>query len=252
MLMSMRAHIEAGRALAYSCALAVDLAKYGEGDQQAHAASRVDLLTPIVKGWLTETSNEVTSLGVQIFGGMGYIEETGAAQHMRDARILAIYEGTNGIQANDLVFRKMARDQGAALRVLTDEVGAFLASLSSPDFSSPSFVSMRKQLTDALVAMTTSSAWLLDKAKSNPAVAAASASPFLRLCGNLLGGFYLIRSAALAQQDLTAKIGDSEFLSAKIVTASFFATHILPHCLALAATVREGAAPTLDMPDLFI
>src|ERR1700727_1130742 len=126
----MKSHIEAARALAYSCAYAVDLARCGEGDAQKQGASRVDLLTPIVKGWLTDLSNEITSMAVQVYGGMGYIEEAGVAQHMRDARVLAIYEGTNGIQANDLVFRKLARDEGAAFRELLVEMDALLPELA--------------------------------------------------------------------------------------------------------------------------
>ena len=237
MLVSMKAHTEAARALAYSCGFAVDCAKHApDPAQKAQAAARVDLLTPIVKAWLTDLANEVTSTGVQVFGGMGYIEETGAAQYMRDARILAIYEGTNGIQANDLVFRKLARDKGAAFYSLTQEIENFVA--STPLLGQP--------LATALGAMKESAAWLLQNAADHPLLAAASAAPFLRLCGTALGGYYLIRSAALAQQDLTTQQGDSAFLTAKIATARFFATHALPLCSSLAVTIREGAAATLE------
>ena len=246
MLLSMKAHTEAARALAYSCGYAVDVAKRStDTAQRAQAATRVDLLTPIVKSWLTDLANEVTSTGVQVFGGMGYIEETGAAQHMRDARILAIYEGTNGIQANDLVFRKLARDKGAAFYELAKEIEAFLAT-ERPD-SEPTLQPLHTNLITALAAMKTSADWLLQNVKSNPALAAASATPFLRLCGNVLGGFYLTRSAFLAHKDLVSTIGDADYLSTKIKTAHFFATHVLPQCAALATTVREGAEPTLDM-----
>ena len=237
---------EAARALAYSCGYAVDVAKRSTDDaQKAQAAARVDLLTPIVKSWLTDLANEVTSTGVQVFGGMGYIEETGAAQHMRDARILAIYEGTNGIQANDLVFRKLARDQGAAFYELAKEIETFLA--TELPSSVPALQPLHTHLTTALAAMKTSADWLLQNVKTNPALAAASATPFLRLCGNVLGGFYLFRSAHLAHQDLAANTGDVDYLTAKIKTAHFFATHVLPQCTALASTVRLGAEPTLDM-----
>jgi alkylation response protein AidB-like acyl-CoA dehydrogenase len=236
MLLSMKAHTEAARALAYSCGFAVDQAKHSHDDiQKAQAAARVDLLTPIVKGWLTDVANEVTSTAVQVFGGMGYIEETGIAQHMRDARILAIYEGTNGIQANDLVFRKLARDSGASLRALTDEIDAFLQ--QTPD----------DNLAKAVMAVKASANWLLENVKTNPALAAASAAPFLRLCGNALGGFYLIRSSTLAQQDISARNGDIDFLTAKIISARFFATHVLPQCVALDFSIRNGATSTLDM-----
>ena len=246
MLLGMKAHIEASRALAYDCGFAVDVAKRSTDPlQKAKAAARVDFLTPIVKGWLTDLANEITSTGVQVFGGMGYIEETGAVQHMRDARILAIYEGTNGIQANDLVFRKLARDQGAAFRAMTDEVYAFLRDF--PGDTGDTFMEMRGQLMAAIAAMMTSADWLLQSAKDNPTVAAASAAPFLRLCGNALGGYYLIRSAVLAQQDLVAKNGDADFLNAKIISARFFALHVLPQCAGLATSVCNGAGPTLDM-----
>ena len=250
MLLSMKAHTEAARALAYSCGFAVDVAKHGNSmidaasgggaAQKLLASARVDLLTPIVKGWLTDLANEMTSTAVQVFGGMGYIEETGVAQHMRDARILAIYEGTNGIQANDLVFRKLARDNGAALRAMTDEIDAFLR---EADKTEP----MHIELANALAALKESADWLLQNAKTNPALSAAAASPFLRLCGNALGGYYLIRSSALARQDLAAKNGDADFLNGKIITARFFAAQVLPQCGALAIAVREGGAPALDM-----
>jgi hypothetical protein len=245
MLLSMKAQTEAARALAYSCGLAVDIAKHGADEtQRAQAAARVDLLTPIVKSWLTDLANEVTSTGVQVFGGMGYIEDTGAAQFMRDARILAIYEGTNGIQGNDLVFRKLSRDNGAAFRALTDEIDIFMSELAKETHAD--FKVMYGQLSSALIAMKDSAAWILQTVKNNPALAAASASPFLRLCGNVLGGYYLIRSALLAQQDKVAKIGDAGFLSAKIISARFYAAHVLPQCAGLGVIVREGGVATLD------
>jgi alkylation response protein AidB-like acyl-CoA dehydrogenase len=246
MLLTMKAHTEAARALAYDCALAIDSAKHAAtATLKAEAAARVDLLTPIVKGWLTDLANEMTSTAVQVFGGMGYIEETGVAQHMRDARILAIYEGTNGIQANDLVFRKLARDGGISFRALTSEVETFLR--DGFKNNDEDFKTMRGLLTEALVAMKDSGEWLLQNTKASPAMAAASASPFLRLCGNALGGYHAIRAAVVAQQDIAAGEGDADFLKAKIVTARFFAAHILPQCGALATAIFNGAAPTLDM-----
>jgi len=219
------------------------MAKYGNETQKARYAARVDLLTPIVKSWLTDLANEVTSTGVQVFGGMGYIEETGAAQHMRDARILAIYEGTNGIQANDLLFRKLARDGGAAFQEFINEIEVLLQDLENE--GSDIFKLMRDHLLGALSALISSSTWLLQNVKTNPTLAAASASPFLRLCGNAFGGAYLIRSALIAHQDLAAKRGDTEFLQNKINSARFYAAHTLPLCAALSASVLEGAR-TLD------
>ncbi len=240
MLMVMKSSIEASRALAYSCGHAVDVAKLHEDESQRKAAAaRVDVLTPIVKAWLTDLANEVTSTGVQIFGGMGYIEETGAAQHMRDARILAIYEGTNGIQANDLVFRKLLRDGGLSFALMVAEVDNFLRTLPQN--------AQYAQMRNALDAMKISTEWFLKNAKENPVIAAASATPFLRLCGNVLGGYYLMRMAVLAQEDLDAGTGDADFLAGKIASAKFFAAHTLPQCAGLAVTITQGFAPTLSI-----
>jgi hypothetical protein len=247
MLLTMKAHIEAGRALAYATAYAVDVSKRAKDEEQKRLSfERVDLLTPIVKAWLTDLSNELTSVGVQIIGGMGFIEETGAAQHMRDARVLAIYEGTNGIQANDLVFRKIARDQGAAFRHLLTDIEKTLEMLKA--HKGDDFVSMHRNFAKAVDALRVSSDWILKKAKEDAAATAASAAPFLRLMSNAVGGYCLIKSALLAQEDLTAKRGDAVFLTSKLATARFFAEHALPQCVALAATVMEGSAVTLAAP----
>ena len=244
MLLLMKSQTEAARALAYSCAFAIDMSKRG-GDNTVKAAgyTRFDLLTPIVKSWLTDLSNEVTSLGVQVHGGMGYIEETGAAQHMRDARILAIYEGTNGIQGNDLVFRKIARDNGAALNLLLTEVEAFLPVLQTQ--KGDDFEVMSANLTQGLKDLRMASAWVLDKAVKDPASAAASASPFLRLAGTVLGGFYLIQSAVLANEDMSSRAGDPTFNANKIVTARFYAEHVLTQSGGLSVTVTAGAGTIL-------
>jgi hypothetical protein len=244
MLLSMRANTEAARALAYHCGLAIDTARHSDDEAvKAAASARVNLLTPIVKAWITDLASETASTGVQVFGGVGYIEEAGAAQHMRDARVLQIYEGTNGIQALDLVFRKLVHDQGAAFRTMTDEINAFLQSW--PKDLPEAFKDIHDNLAEALAALMHSALWLLQNGKTAPTLAAASATPFLRLFGNTVGGYYLARSALLAQEDLTAKQGDAEFMKAKIITARFFATHVLPQCLALEKTVREGSSATL-------
>jgi len=247
MLLQMRSATEAARAIALNCAFALDGAKRAadETEKQA-AAARVDLLTPVVKAWFTDLCNEMTSVGVQVYGGMGYIEEAGAAQHMRDARVLSIYEGTNGIQANDLVFRKLARDDGAAFSVLLKEIDAFLSESSAGEGV---FVGMRRNLTTSLAQIREASAWIIQQAKTNPANAAAVSTSFLRLTGNTIGGFYLIRSAWLAKQDLAAGVGEPEFLKAKIITAQFFASQILPQNLGLAAIVMGGGEAVLAMPE---
>ncbi len=243
MLMWMKSHTEAARALAYSCAFAIDQSKHGADDAaKKKGYTRFDLLTPMVKSWLTDLSNEITSMGVQVHGGMGFIEETGAAQHMRDARVLAIYEGTNGIQGNDLVFRKMARDNGVAFHELLGEVEAFLPQLKSQQ--GDDFASMHKQLLASVSALRESATWVLAKAGSDVALAAASASPFLRLASTVFGGFYLIKSAVIAAGDLATRTGDAAFLSNKIITARFYAEHALPQCSGWAVTVMQGAVVT--------
>ena len=248
MLLTMKSYIEAARALAYSCAFAVDVSKRAlDAKQKAWGLARVDLLTPIVKAWLTDLSNEVTSLGVQVFGGMGYIEETGAAQHMRDARVLAIYEGTNGIQANDLIFRKMLRDNGSSFNDLLREIEEFMPDLKRQ--TGDDCASMLKHLTNALIDLKNCGAWVLQYTKEDALKAAAGATPFLRLMSNVVGGYYLIKSAVIAQQFLATRSGDPNYLTSKIMTARFYAEHVLPQTAALSLTVREGGSVTLSMAE---
>lgn len=249
MLLGMKAHIEAARALAYVCAYTVDQSKQSpNAPDKEKALARVDLLTPIVKAWLTDLSNEITSTAVQVFGGMGYIEETGIAQHMRDARVLAIYEGTNGIQANDLIFRKLARDEGQAFTLLLDEIHDFLSQLIKEP--GDDCAAMHRYLKSSHDALRQSSTWILAHIKTDLLTAAASASPFLRLSGNVLGGYYLIKSALLAQQDLANRSGGNPtFLTTKIITARFYAEHVLSLSKGQAIVITEGATATLAMTD---
>ena len=248
MLLSMKAHIEAARALAYVCAYTVDVSKNSLDIYERQAAlARVDILTPVIKGWLTDLSNEITSTAVQVFGGMGYIEETGVAQHMRDARVLAIYEGTNGIQANDLVFRKLARDDGKAFHLLLDEITAFMNHLATEPGDDCTV--MHAHLGIAVDALRDAGVWILQNAKEDPVAAAASAAPFLRLMGNILGGFYLIQSAVHAQQNLATRTGDPAYLSTKILTARFYAGHVLPLCKGLSVIVTKGSTATLAITE---
>jgi 3-(methylthio)propanoyl-CoA dehydrogenase len=245
MLMDMKAHTEAARAIAYHCALAADTAQHSKDEQQkAQALARVGLLIPITKAWITDRAHEVASTGVQVLGGVGYIEEAGAAQHMRDVRVLMIYEGTNGIQAQDLSFRKLISDQGVAFRAMADEIDTRLKSW--PSNLPENFSVLRESLSHALTAMMDAALWLLQNGKTTPELVAASSVPFLRLFGNVLGGYYLVRSALLAQEDLTAKRGKPEFLASKILTARFYATHILPQSSALTEEICKGALPTTE------
>lgn len=248
MLMSMKSQVEAMRALAYTAASALDLANH-HPDKEKRAASQalVDLLIPIVKGWCTEQAVEIASIGVQIHGGMGFIEETGAAQHYRDARITTIYEGTTGIQAMDLIGRKVGGERGATMRaVLADMTKLDGALAQSNDVN---LAAIRARFTTARTALSAATDWLVDVYGSAPREAAASAVPYLKLCGVVFGGAAMARAALIAAANVSASIGDIEFYRAKIQTARFNAEHVLPQAASLADTVRGGASATLALAE---
>ncbi len=246
-LMTCRALTEATRALVYLNAAAVDRAHTsplppaggagsgGVADARA-AQGLADLLTPISKAWATDVGVEVASLALQVFGGMGYVEETGAAQFLRDARIAPIYEGTNGIQALDLVGRKLAQDGGAHWQEVFAEVSDTIHDLAT----SPALAGLAPWLEDALAATKTATLWLA--AANNPDDVAAGATPYLRMMGLTLGGWLLAKQAVTAQAMLAAGTGDPAFLNAKIATARFFAEQLLPQVGALSGPVTRGAA----------
>ena len=248
MLMDMKARVEAMRALAYYAAGQMDRA-HGRADASLRQAaqSRVDLLIPIVKGWCTEHALGVASDGVQVFGGMGFIEETGAAQHLRDARITTIYEGTTGIQANDLIGRKLARDGGAAMKRLLAVMGDDVESAKASDAPSDAVLdSIVAELDRGLSALAAATNWLLAAA---PREAAAGAVPYLKLCGTVIAGWLMQRGAQAATLKLSRGAADAGFLAAKRVTAQHYALHLLPQADALRAAVVEGAASTLGLAD---
>lgn len=242
MLMTMRASIEAARALAYTCALSIDIAHHGDDAvTRETAAAHVDFLTPIVKAWLTDLSNEMTSLGIQVLGGMGYVEEAGAAQHMRDARVLAIYEGTNGIQANDLIFRKVARDKGVVLdHFLTEAENLARVAATQADLTY-----MGRALAAACLDARRATTFVVDHVAHDPARTAAVATPYLRLLATCLGAERLVRSAQIALHELNLSRGKTDFLKNKIQTAQFYVTHILPQTSGLLATTLDGADSVL-------
>ncbi|MGE0385489.1 MAG: acyl-CoA dehydrogenase [Gammaproteobacteria bacterium] len=243
MLLSMRACVEAMRALAYVAAADVDRAARGaDASARARAAARVALLTPIVKGWCTELAQEVVSLGVQIHGGMGFIEDTGAAQHLRDARITAIYEGTNGIQALDLVGRKIMGDGGRALMALLDEMNSTAAALEAHPLGA--LVPIRDGFARALRALTQASSWLREHFADDPHVVGSIAYDFMMLAGTVCGGWQMAR-AALAVADTP----DGAFERGKLATASFYATHILPRAGAHGRAVQSGTGAIMAMPE---
>ncbi|MBL8653703.1 MAG: acyl-CoA dehydrogenase [Alphaproteobacteria bacterium] len=239
MLLDMKARLDAARALTYAAHLSLDLAaKSPDAGIRAHHQARVDLLTPVVKAWSTDIGVTVASLGVQIHGGMGYIEETGAAQYYRDARITPIYEGTNGIQANDLVFRKIGRDGGAALKTFLDEIAAIEADLAGA--SQPDLVRLRDILTQARDAVAAAGAFIAETAKAEPDKVAAGAVPFLDMLGTLAGGALLAKGAILA-----AKRPDDPHTRRRLLVARHFADHLLSKVPGALHGVRDGAASVL-------
>ena len=234
MLMTMKAEIEAMRALTYRVAADLDIARrHEDADTRARLQARVDLLVPVVKAWCSDTGVAVASEAVQVHGGAGFIEETGAAQHYRDCRITPIYEGTNGIQALDLVRRKILGDRGAALEELMAEMDG-LAQSGGGAATAP----ILEALGEAVASLREAAAWLL--AERPAATAAAAATPFLALLGTVTGGYLLARSALLAEP--RAEDADGAFYRAKVETARFYAECVLPRAAALGRAAVGGAA----------
>ena len=240
MLMSMKSQVEAMRALFYSTAALFDIAKHhpDAGERKKHLMLG-ELLIPIVKGWSTELGIEIASTGVQIHGGMGFIEETGAAQHLRDARITTIYEGTTGIQALDLIGRKLGRDGGVTLRTLLGKVGETLQEISAID--EPSCQSIAAALGASLKSLGEASQWMGENFMKDPRLPAAGAVPYLMCAGYVMGGWQMARAAILAQKKLSGGEGDAEFYRAKLGTARFYAEHILPKARTLSYEITHGA-----------
>jgi 3-(methylthio)propanoyl-CoA dehydrogenase len=247
MLMSMRAQTEAMRALAYVVAAAQDIAKRSP-DLTAKAKSQAfaDLMIPVVKGWSTETGIDVCSTGVQVHGGMGFIEETGAAQYYRDVRITTIYEGTTAIQANDLIGRKMAREGGVSIKGVIGDMRAFVASLAEQ--GGDDFAVMRSRLASAVDALEKAADWLVGTYGKDIKAAHVGSVPFLKLLGIVAGGWQLTRAALIAQRKLDAGDADA-FYRAKVVTARFYADHLLTGAAGLAETVVGGAPGALGLDE---
>lgn len=224
MLLSMRSPIDALRAMSYDTAATMDIAERSEDEaQRAAAQARVDLLIPIVKGWGTELGVELTHTGIQIHGGMGYVEETGAAQYLRDVRIAPIYEGTNGIQAIDLIGRKVLRDNGQAMAALIDDMRATAAGHAS--------------LTSAVDALQRATNTLLAGSRD---AAMANAFNYLMLAGTVVGGWYAARIAATAQAALDAGTHEADFYQARVACARFYAAQILPRAQGYAGMIDAG------------
>ena len=235
MLMTMRCKVEAMRSLAYLWAATFDKSTHHpDENERLRQQQIVELLTPVVKGWCSETGNQLASLGVQVHGGMGFIEETGAAQHFRDARITTIYEGTTGIQAGDLVGRKLLRDGGAAASMLLREMREIEPSVANIK----EFDKIYGQSLDALEQATR---WLLKAAAEDPQLPAAASYYYLELWGVVVGGWLMAKSALAAQQKKAAGEGDNAFYNNKIKTASYYAAHVLPSTTGLKHSITEGS-----------
>jgi 3-(methylthio)propanoyl-CoA dehydrogenase len=245
MLMSMKAQTEAMRALAYVVAAGLDRAhKHPEKEERIRAQAFVDLMIPVVKGWSTETGIEVASTGIQVHGGVGFIEETGAAQHLRDARITTIYEGTTGIQANDLIGRKIAREGGATAKEVVKLMRRVERELDSEDEDSNS---LRVALSAAITAVEDCVSWIGINYSADVKAAHAGAVPFLKLMGITCGGWQMARAVLVCRDLLKGGKGDRSFYEAKIKTARFYADHILTQAPGLRNAVVHGAAGVMGL-----
>jgi 3-(methylthio)propanoyl-CoA dehydrogenase len=236
MLLTMKAHADAARAIALYAALQLDLARH-HGDEafRARAQARGDLLIPIVKAWSTELGVSMASMGIQIHGGMGFIEETGAAQYLRDVRITTIYEGTTGIQAADLVGRKVARDGGSAMSALIAEMNTDLEQMSSNEAGSAAL--------DGCKLLREATANLLEYFQNDPERALAVAVPYLTLCGVVIGGWLMARANEIAVRDANQ---DPDFYRGKQQIVRTYIEHIMPQAYALARIVKSGSRSVVD------
>jgi len=248
MLMSMRAQTEAARALSYVTAAAFDAAHH-HADEAARKVNNAfyDFMVPIVKGWSTEMSIDVASTGVQVHGGMGFIEETGAAQHYRDARILTIYEGTTAIQANDLVGRKTLRDGGELAKNLLGQVTATATELIGS--GNAELVAIGQRLAAASADLKSIVEFISANGKSDIKAAFAGSVPYLKIAGTVFGGWQMARAAKIATAKLAESGGDASFYKAKIATARFFADHYLSTSSAARIAIVEGSAGVLALAD---
>jgi hypothetical protein len=243
MLLTMKTLTEAGRAIAYDACGSLDFAlKADTEEQKALEKARAALLTPIVKGWCTEVAQEVTSLGVQVHGGMGYVEETGAAQHFRDARILPIYEGTNGIQALDLVGRKTLMDKGEALSALVQEMRSSVAACD------PSLTPQAKQLEEAIAGLDRAREQLLKGSVDDEQWAGAVAYNFMMLAGYVCGGWQLLRQGNAVVR-LMAEGEDDPYLQAKLESVRFYMAQVLPRWKGHADMVADGSRSIMALPE---
>ncbi|MTV38136.1 acyl-CoA dehydrogenase [Duganella radicis] len=246
LLMNMRSQTEAARALAYVGASLYDQAHHSaDADERAQSQAVYEYLVPIIKGWSTELSQDVTRDGVQIHGGMGFIEETGAAQHYRDAKILTIYEGTTAIQANDLIGRKTVRDAGKVAKGLIAQVRATEAELAK--LEGADFAAIRKHLAQGAADLDAVVDYVVGNIKADIKGVFSGSVPYLKLAGIVLGGWQMARAALISQRKLDAGSGDASFYKAKIATTRFFADHFLTQSSGIRTSIVEGSAGVLAL-----
>ena len=248
MLLLMKSQTEAMRALAQVVATAMDKA-HAHADENVRATNQafVDLMIPVIKGWFTENSVDIASLGIQVHGGMGFIEETGAAQHLRDARITPIYEGTTGIQASDLIGRKIAREKGATIKAVIEDMRK--AQTQAAANADEALKVIGKTLGTGIDALEKAVDFIVSTYGTDVKAAATGAVPFLKLFGIVAGGWQMARAALVSQQRLSENAGDAQFYRNKILTARFYADHVLSQAGGLSHAVINGAPAVVAMDD---
>ena len=248
MLMTMKSQIEAMRALCYHTAAELDAAdRETDPERKARAQAAVDLMIPVVKAWCTDQGLDITSTAIQVHGGMGFIEETGIAQHYRDARITTIYEGTNGVQAMDLVGRKIARDGGDAAKAFLADVRKTVSDLTGTGDTALAGVATR--LSAAADTLENAVSWMVETFPKDPARGAAVSVPFLDLMGLVASGWMMGRSALKANAGREAAQGDLAFYEDKITTARFFAEHTLSRAPSLITAITEGGESVMALAE---
>ena len=250
MLMSMKAQTEAMRALAAQASAHLDLALlHPDAEERAKNQNLFDLLTPVVKGWCTEQSIEIASLGVQIHGGMGFVEETGAAQYLRDARITTLYEGTTGIQANDLMGRKIAYEKGATAQIFIAHMRTLDADLAKAA-GHPALAIIRRNLNEGIDALSASVDWMVETYPHNVKAASAGAVPLLMLFGTVAGGWLMAKAALISRIRLDENAENFDFYRSKLTTARYYAEHILPMAQTFRTQIVAGADSVLELEEL--
>lgn len=249
MLMLMRSQTEAIRALAYLVAGARDLAAHHcDPAVRRERQSFVELMIPIFKGWSSETAIEVTSMAIQVYGGMGYVLESGASQPLRDVRVCTIYEGTTAIQAHDLIERKIVRDGGSSLRAWISQIHLSLNKLQ--ENNNPKLSIIEQQLREGVSLLSQSAEWVLGNYKQQPLVVLGGSVAFLQLCGIVAGGWQLARAALIASDKLAAGQGKTDFMQRKIHSAQFYSIHVLSKASHLATIAMQGGVSTMELDEM--